>query len=319
MKFRHTLLATLLLALCAGCMVSCGDDEDSDIILGGGDGPVNPSPNPNPQPDPNPTPDPDDKPTVTGEAARLEMPRMIKGTRFVTHHTQYNGKKILNFALEYDPQCKHSRWVAFRFDNDTRAKNVGRKDYDIKPQYPRDPELNSNEALPSDLSFGRGYDHGHLCASADRLFSREGNDQTFYMSNMSPQISNFNQKYWTTLEQHVQKLGRDRSFADTLYVVKGGTITKGNTIGTIKNGATVIPKYYYMALLKVRNNGYQSIGFLIEHKNYGSKNAPLSDMKKHIVSIDELEHKTGIDFFHNLPDHIENLVEKQKDSYNWGF
>lgn len=314
MKIRHTLLATLLLALFAGCMTSCGGDDEEEIIFGGGEI-VNPTPKPEPGTDPEDKPD--HKPVVTGDAARLEMPLMVSGTRFVTHYTKYNGKNILNYALEYDPQCKHSRWVAFRFDNDTRAKNVERKDYGIKPQYPRDPELNSSEALSSDLSFGKGYDHGHLCASADRLFSREGNDQTFYMSNMSPQLSNFNQKYWVGFEQHVQKLGRDRSFADTLYVVKGGTITDGKTNGKISNGKTVIPKYYYMALLKVKNNTYQSIAFLMEHKNYGTKSPSPSEMKKRVVSVDYLEKFTGIDFFHNLPENIENIVEQQKDPYNW--
>ena len=306
MKLKYSLFSLLILVLSTGCITSCGDDDDNDIILGGG-GTVNPTPQPNPE----------EGPAVTGDAARLEMPRMVKGTRFVTHYTNYKGKDILNYALEYDPACGHSRWVAFRFDDDTRGKNVGRKDHAIRPQYPQDPLLDDNEALPSDLSFGRGYDHGHLCSSADRLFSREGNDQTFYMSNMSPQLANFNQKYWVTLEQHVQKLGRDRSFADTLYVVKGGTITPNLTNGTAAKGRIVIPKYYYMALLKVKNNTYQSIAFLMEHKNYGSNYANLSEMKKHIVSVDYLEQFTGIDFFHNLPDRIETLVEQQKDGYSW--
>lgn len=314
MKFRHTLLATLMLALFAGLMASCGGDDEDEIIFGNGE---TIKPTPQPEPGPGPEDKPDQKPVVTGDAARLEMPLMVSGTRFVTHYTKYNGKNILNYALEYDPKCKHSRWVAFRFDNDTRAKNVGRKDYDIKPQYPSDPKLNSSEALPSDLSFGRGYDHGHICASADRLFSREGNDQTFYMSNMSPQLSKFNQKYWVGFEKLVQDLGRNSSFADTLYVVKGGTITKGKINGTISNGQTVIPKYYYMALLKVKNNTYQSIAFLMEHKNYGTSTPTHAEMKKRVVSVDELEKFTSIDFFHNLPDHIENIVEQQKDSYNW--
>ena len=83
-----------------------------------------------------------------------------------------------------------TEWVAFRFDNAMREKQVARKDYSIRPQYPKDPLCTVTTS--NDASFS-GYDHGHLCASADRLCSRLSNDQTFYMSNMSPQMGDFNQ------------------------------------------------------------------------------------------------------------------------------
>lgn len=85
------------------------------------------------------------------------------------------------------------------------------------------------------------------------------------MSNMSPQLSAFNQGYWVTLEGLVQKLGRNTSFSDTLYVVKGGTVAANQvkTHITRPNGKRVaVPKYYYMALLKVKNGVYSSVAFL---------------------------------------------------------
>ena len=41
-------------------------------------------------------------------------------------------------------------------------------------------------------------------------------------------------------------------------------------------------------------------------------------MKQHTVSVDQLESLTGIDFFHNLPDAVEVLVEKQCTPSEWG-
>ena len=114
---------------------------------------------PQPQPKPKPQPKPEipsttpDSPTPTpspkldaqerADAARLEMPALTgeNGELFIVHRVgnPHGRDSIVNYAYAYLPQSFHSRWVAFRFDAQTRPKTVGRKDYKIKPQYPRDP------------------------------------------------------------------------------------------------------------------------------------------------------------------------------------
>lgn len=248
---------------------------------------------------------------------RIEVPALKSGYLFVQHSTKVGSDSVMNYCLEYDRSKWHSRWVAFRFDAITRQKKVSRKDYSIRPQYPADPKLPSNYAIENDATFN-GYNHGHLCASADRLYSREGNDQTFYMTNMSPQNGNFNSNYWSVLENLVQDKGRDGSFADTLYVCKGGTIEEGMYSTRVSYSRIVVPKYYFMALLKVKNNTYSSIAFCMEHKDYGRYSPPRSEMAKHAVSVDELEEFTGINFFHNLPDRVEIAVENTYNLSAWG-
>lgn len=256
-------------------------------------------------------------PTIT---SRMETPRVLTdgSTVLISHDTKANGKTIVTYELEYDINKYHSRWVAFRFDGNTRAKSTGRQD-----AFADDPSLSSTYHIGSN-GFGWDYNRGHLCASADRLYSVEANKQTFYMTNMSPQIPNFNGGYWVTLEGLVQTLGRSTSFADTLYVVKGGTI-RDNQIKdyvTRSNGKKVaVPKYYYMALLKYKNGGYSSIAFWMEHKDYGydyKKQAPLSEIKKKAISVNQLEELTGIDFFPNLPDASEEIIEGQNQPSAWG-
>lgn len=264
---------------------------------------------------------------ASAATSRMEVPKLKDGNLFVAHWTRENGDSVMTYCLEYDRSKFHSRWVAFRFDAHTRDKSVSRKSYDIKPQYPADPvlkkmlsSLGSSQYIEDDASFN-GYDHGHLCASADRLYSRQGNDNTFYMTNMSPQIGNFNSYYWVTLENQVQRLGRNEKFADTLYVVKGGTIEEGQIIKKVANNRMAVPKYFFMALLKVKNGVYSSIAFLMEHKDYGYNRgnyAPLSVMAEHAVNVDALEEKTGIDFFHNLPNIVEAPVEQQCSPSAWG-
>lgn len=289
------LLATLL------CAASCDEDHvwEKGGISGGGGTAYVPS---------------------TEITARMETPRpMTDGsTTLISHDVTIGGKKVVTYELEYDKNKLHSRWVAFRFDNATRSKSTGRAD----EPFADDPELSSQYHIGSN-GFGREYNRGHLCASADRLYNTTANEQTFYMTNMSPQLASFNQAYWITLENLVQKLGRNTTFSDTLYVVKGGTINNNQIIEyvTRSNGKRVpVPKYYYMALLKVKNGTYNSIAFWMEHKEYGydyKHQAPLSVIKTHVVSVNELEQLTGIDFFPNLPDAAEEIIEAQKMPGDW--
>ncbi len=301
MKLTKFILTLMLGAIAPSIIVSCGDDTPNwTPSNGNGNSSYTPS---------------------SDIAARMETPRILSDglTVVVSHDVAINGKKVVTYELEYDKSKFHSRWVAFRFDGNTRAQSVGRSD---KEPFMDDPSLSSTLHIGY-KGFGPGYDRGHLCASADRLYDRTANEQTFYMSNMSPQLSSFNQGYWVTLESQVQKLGRSKTFSDTLYVVKGGTIKEGQIKSYItrNNGNKVaVPKYYYMALLKVKNGVYHSIAFWMEHKEYGysyKNKAPLSEIMSHAVSVNELEQLTGIDFFPNLPDATEEKVEDQKDINTW--
>ena len=137
------------------------------------------------------------------------------------------------------------------------------------------------------------------------------------MSNMSPEIQDgFNGGIWLNLERQVQSKGYSiTNSKDTLYVVKGGTIRDDQILKYISDGShnIAVPKYYFMALLSLKDGKYSAIGYWFEHKSYNSKE-PFS---KYEVTIDELEANTDIDFFPNLPSDIEKDVEKSKDNWKW--
>lgn len=302
-------------AVFVAAVSSCGDDDQNDFIL-----------------KPGPSNSPPPVLLYASYIHRLEVPQLKPDNLFIKHSVEYRGDSVINYCLEYDTQKRHSRWVAFRFDPVTRLKNVGRSsepfidDPDLPIRYQigyngfgnQYRDLNGQlQTLPS-----RQFDRGHLCASADRYLSREANEQTFYMTNMSPQMSNFNSPYWSSFEGYVQSRGRDASFADTLYVVKGGTIADDQILGYVSrpNGSSVaIPQYYFMALLKCKNNTYSALAFWMEHRDYGNIELTNAQMAERIISIDQLEQNTGIDFFHNLPDNVESVVESIVTPSAWGF
>lgn len=290
-----------LLALSAALFFSCGDDDNGVKYGKASSGEM-----------------PDASADIV---SRMECPELLMdgSTVKLSHYTTENGKQVMTYCLEYDKNQNHSRWVAFRFDGITRGKVTGRTE-----AWADDPDLPSSLHIGTQ-GFGWDYNRGHLCASEDRVYSIAANAVTYYMSNMSPMISSFNQGYWVTLEGIVQSLGRSKDFADTLYVVKGGTL--GQQLGSVtrNNGLKVaVPKYYFMALLSVKNSVYSSIGFYMEQKEYGytySNKAPASELYKHAVSVNRLEELTGINFFPNLSKRgeKEESIEDQCMIAKWGY
>lgn len=242
----------------------------------------------------------------------VELPALRNGANdvFITHATTFNGKNVTSFSMEYDKSKKHARWVAFRFDILTMQNKVDR----IDPFGP-DPSLSEEyQRVRSDFG-AKGYERGHICASEDRVYSREANDQTFYYTNMSPQVHGFNSGLWLDLEGVVRKWGRSCTASDTMYVVKGGTIDKEEQIIKYINNdrSKPVPKYYYMAVLFKKAESFKAIAFWLEHTDK-PKSTKLVD---YALSIDELEEKTGIDFFPALNDKLENAIEATYSTKAW--
>ncbi|MDY6296750.1 MAG: DNA/RNA non-specific endonuclease [Alloprevotella sp.] len=252
---------------------------------------------------------------------RLEVPARKSSNVFISHWTVEGKDSVMNYCFEYDRTANHTRWVAYRFDGVTSKTVTGRSN-----EWAEDPKLSKYVTIGA--GYFSNYNRGHICPSADRLYSVVANQQTFFTSNMSPQNGTFNAGRWAQHEKFVCELGQrcypqssskySQRFADTLYVVKGGTIASGQTIGTSysSNGLLmVVPKYYFVALLKVKNGVYNAVAFRFNHEALDTD--PLFNAFDYAMPVRELEEKTGIDFFHNLPDNVEKSVETTFSKSAW--
>lgn len=244
-----------------------------------------------------------------------ELPSLSNNNTSIllTHTTTFNGKNITTYSAEYDTSKKHARWVAFKFFDLTAEVNVNRSPDD---SFTADPSLNTNyQRTRSDFG-AKGFDRGHLCASADRLYSQEANLQTFYYTNMSPQKNSFNTGVWQSLENLTRAWGRSNTLRDTLYVVKGGTIDKEEQIWKYidNDRGKPIPKYYFMAFLNKKGDKYKGIAFWLDQTITYPTNVKLAN---YAISIDQLEELTGIDFFVNLNDNLEKAIEQQLQLDAW--
>ena len=259
----------------------------------------------------------------------MEIPSLSTGNvDALIVHSLPDGK--LNYCVGYNSTLKANCWTAFKWypGFSSNNKNWNRNRWRQGENFngyggtgdPFQPDPVLPEAIRTNFSdySGSGYQRGHLLGSADRLNSKEANGQTFYLSNIHPQMGGFNEQgIWWNLENWLRSTYDQSSFRDTLYVVKGGTISAGNYT-MVNGGRLVCPKYFYMAILAFAkkyaktNGGYYAIAFWMEHKDN------VDDVSaKYVITIDELEKRTGIDFFCNLPNDIETAVEKSYYLSDW--
>lgn len=232
----------------------------------------------------------------------MELPdvRQTGDTRFVTHDMTVGGIPTRNYSLCWDDNALVAHWVAYPLSRwSIGTEDVGRTDdWQYDPEIPQEFQPCLYKGFPSGGSYG--YDRGHQIPSADRQ-NRNSNRQTFYFTNMTPQRSGFNQKIWANLEGHVRRIADG---VDTLYVVTGCVVSGSTETAYDNEGKEVtVPSAYFKALLKYQKTGatsgvggYSAAAFYLEHRNF-SQDSPDASM---LISIDELEEKTGIDFYVNL-------------------
>jgi endonuclease G len=253
--------------------------------------------------------------------ARLEFPhiRGDEGSVVLIRRVPNYG---INYAIEYDRVKRSQRWTCWQWyrgnsgkawdrnywnnEKDNPWAMLNMRTYGWGDPFQPDPDLLLEERTELEEYYDIPYQRGHILASADRLNSKEANEQTFYLSNIMPQSAALNTGIWADMENKVQGWARDDKFRRVLYAVKGGTIDDNNIRAYTATGM-VVPKYFFMALLCEDDQGnYKAMAFWVEHTSQNKKGDALS---KYILNIHQLEEKTGIDFFCNLPDEIEQKVE----------
>jgi endonuclease G len=284
----------------------------------GGGGSDTPEPQPKPTPTPTPTVGNANKNDASSNAylARLEMPKTKDGSKVITHTTDDYG---VTFSLEWDSKIRAQRWTCYDLNKRNAAKNGNTRKslwpdgdpWDVDPDVPKSEQQATYSELSKSYYPGSNdyYEKGHVCPSNDRLYTKAANKQTFYMTNILPMVQKFNSGIWQKMEIQLNDWAQKLGNGDTIFVCKGGTIDKEDQILGKTIGNHVVPKYFFMALYAKTSTGQKMLGFWAEHLNEDTKGDAL---KGYVVNIDELEQKTGIDFFCNLDDSAEEQLESKK-------
>lgn len=233
----------------------------------------------------------------------------LKDNIIINHSLTTGNKQIVDFympqigvnqvvnhkiyTLSYNETHEQADWVAYKLYKNSINESVKRKD-----NFRQDPLIVTESATLSDYKKS-GYDRGHLAPAKTMSFSKQTMSESFFMSNMSPQLPSFNRGVWKRLEERVRQWIK---VSDSLYVVTGPVLK--DSLGFIGENKVTIPNAYYKVVIRFKNKNLTGIGFLLNNKKSSERISTFT------VAIDSIEEITGINFFYKLNIEEQNRIEK---------
>ncbi|SDL29351.1 endonuclease G [Modicisalibacter muralis] len=195
-------------------------------------------------------------------------------------------------------------WVSYRLRDVDESRIASRPDYqqDWRTLWP----------VAADSYGGSGYDRGHLAPNyaIALVHGREAQLDTFLMSNISPQRPDLNRRLWQRLEEVVIDHFVPRF--DALQVVTGPVFPADIFPSVLRRvGLVQVPSAFYKILV-VPGERPMALAFLMPQTVHG--NEPLD---RYLASIDEIEARTGLDFFPLLPETVERGLEGRVRTQGW--
>lgn len=207
------------------------------------------------------------------------------------------------YTVSYNEQRRNPNWVAYELTKEEAGGKEPRNG-DFVP----DPLVVGRQATDDDYRKS-GWDRGHLAPAADMKWSAKAMEESFYLSNISPQNNNLNRGVWKSIEELVRENAVKHG---SVVVVTGPVFTTKKGLGCIGKNRVMIPNAFYKALLVESEGVYGCVGFYCE--NVAGKKG----LETYAMTIDQLEEITGLDFFHKLPDDVENRIEGAYNPSTWG-
>lgn len=232
-----------------------------------------------------------------------ELTRLVNQRDFYLPATVATDQIVrrVGYTLKYVERYELPAWVAYTLLDDQIQGDEEREN-----KFMPDPVVKSGTAVSADYTRS-GYDRGHMAPAADFKNSYQVMKESFYMSNICPQVPEFNRGIWLELEKMVRAWAYKYK---KVYVVTGPVLKPGlPTIGRLNQVA--VPEQFYKVILYVNPPYVKGIAFLMDNK---PSSAPLSSF---VVPIDKIEAITGVDFFPRLPDPVESQVESRSQPKEW--
>lgn len=224
--------------------------------------------------------------------------------------SQFPGHRTLivrqGYTLAHNNVDLIADWVSYRL---TRSFVQGMEKRPGTHAFKPDPALPAGRrATPADYKGWNGvYDRGHQVANADsRGRGVQVARESFLLSNMTPQAARLNRNRWRLLEARIQQLAVERN---ELWVITGPAFVDDDNDGlvaysVIGTNQVAVPTHYFKIVMARAMDGsgrLESMAFLIPNQQIEG------EFDDYLVSIDELEAITGIDFIPRL----ENLQESE--------
>lgn len=200
------------------------------------------------------------------------------------------------YLLAYSEKLCNPLWVTYQVTE--KLHKSGKRPSGFSPDWRSLCHITHQDYTRS------GYDRGHMAPNyliASR-YGKSAQYETFLMTNISPQKGRLNQKSWQRLEEVI---ANDFSkWYGNFWVVTGPIFSQNPK--TIKQTSVAIPQAFYKILMHPGTDAMpaKSLAFI-----FPQNAKPNASLMQFVTSIDDIEQQTGIDFFHQLADDLENALE----------
>jgi endonuclease G len=202
-----------------------------------------------------------------------------------------------HFSLAMSRSRRMARWVAWNIDGTTRRPEgeVSRAGVDFRP----DPRVPDTSQWLDDLYLKNLLDRGHVARRADLLWGRadealRANADSFYFTNITPQMSGFNQSsrhgLWGRLENDLLTRATGRRIS-----VLGGPVFHTDDL---EYKGALIPREFWKLFVYVVRGRAKMKAFVLTQSLSGLELDPLEmpEWEPYVVSLAELSSRVGLVF-----------------------
>ncbi|MCP4262967.1 MAG: hypothetical protein GY774_36465 [Planctomycetes bacterium] len=229
------------------------------------------------------------------------------------------------YAVGYDPKFKIPVWVQYRL---TRANSVN-DSFDRSNAFDEDAEVRPQARATLADYAGSGYARGHMAPADDMRWNEEAEEQSNLLTNIAPQVGpSYNGSIWKTIESRVRSWVRNR---DDLTIICGPVFEPRTSVQPIeRQPATIrqmlynvigennvaVPTAFFKIIVDMRNQQRPDvIAFLVRHID--TVPGPERQVDTYLTSINDIEELTGLDFLTNLPENVQDEIERVTAENSW--
>lgn len=209
-------------------------------------------------------------------------------------------KSYTGMDVSFNSKCHIPNWVSWELTADETTGTVTRTN-----TFYNDPDI---AGCPDtwDYSYS-GYDRGHMAPAGDMKWNKKAMEETFFLSNICPQVKQLNTGSWKNLEEKCRTWAQ---IDGKIYIVCGPVIDK-KPVELIGDSRVWVPSRYFKVIIAPYSTPARGIGFIMPNGKVEG------GMQACAVTIDEVERVTGHDFFASLPDNVEEDLESQCNFHQW--
>jgi endonuclease G len=205
------------------------------------------------------------------------------------------------FRICYDSSVKAPVWAEYEL----RPEHLSAAAAPRRPSFRRDPSAAVPTATNADFR-NSGYSRGHLVPAADFGWSVDAHQATYFLTNVIAQHQSVNAGRWRMLESAVRRIA---AAADSVLVFSG-PLFESEPTQFLAPGGVAVPSHTYKVLLAVHSGRRTMFAAIIPN----GKNPP-QPLNSFAVTVDEVEHRTGFDFFAFLDDADEDALESRVERF----